>query len=234
MGEEMAEAHELRCTRVYHTIVAVVTLLAGGGLLGLGIWLQTSGQHGLLDLNFSDTNVLDIVLRANIAAIAFGIFFILTAIVSLVALSRNCIGITFRIIYVILAAIILAVLVLICVASITLLRNRDNEVFENKLKDAWALTVDSGSTVTCELEEWFQCRGFEDSDCTQCITGLEASCTPVAKAFCAPCGAPKAHYSVGCFDKIVTSISRALLPAAIVSGVLAAMLLMDMMVMCCL
>lgn len=230
----MAKADEARCTRVYHIIVAILTLLAGGGLLGLGIWLQTNGQHGLFDLQFSGTNVLDVLLRANIAAIAFGIFLILTAIVSLVALSRNCLGITFRIIYVIMAAIILAVLVLACVASIILLRNRENKTFENQMKNAWALTVASGSEVTCELEEWFECRGFEDSDCIQCMTGLEASCPPVAKRFCAPCHEPKAHHSTGCYDEIINTVSRALLPTAIVSGVLAAMLLIDMMVMCCL
>lgn len=230
----MAKNDQFRFTRVYHTIVAIIILLAGGALLGLGIWLTATDNGGPFNLDYSGQSSVDFMLRTDVAAMVVGGFLLLTAIVSLVALSKALVGKSFRVIYVIMALVIFFVLVAITVLSIIVLRNINNFEVRSFVANAWVRTVENDPSVICGIEKTFKCRGFISNDCLACPTGLETECAAVS-TFCAECGDIGAvDPSIGCFEEIISRFSNLFLPAAIVSGILSVIVLVDIFFTCCL
>lgn len=226
----MAKADEVRFVRVIHSLVAIFTLFAGAGLLAFGIWLSVTESQGLSDLQYGGENIWRYILVLPTICIIFGIFLMVTALVSLIALAKNCLGKTFRIIYVIMAAFVLIALVFICVISTFLYRNKDNEDVANFVKDAWQQTIVDDPNAICVIETEFKCRGFETYDCKNCAYGFGPGCSADV---CVSCEGSEQMGYAGCYDKLVHKLASVFLPVAIVSGILAGIQLIDMLLMCC-
>lgn len=226
----MAKSDQVRFARVFHSLVAIFMLLAGGGLLAFGIWLSVTGNKGPFDLSYGGENIWRYVLVLPTVCIVFGVFLLVTALVSLIALAKNCLGKTFRIIYVIMAALILLALVFICIISSFLYHNKDNETVADFVRDAWKKSVIEDDRTICAIEAEFKCRGFENGDCTNCFSDFASSCEP---EICVPCTSPQ-DPGVGCYDKLIQKLVSIFLPVAVVSGCLAGLQLIDMLLVCCL
>lgn len=229
----MAKADAVRLARIVHTIVAIFTLLAGGALLGFGIYLSVSGNKGPFNLDYSGSSVWRTILALPIIAMVFGSFLIVTAIVSLVSLATNCLGVTFRVIYVILAAIIFSVLVVICVLSGLLYSHRHRVSVKDFVHEAWDRTAKSDPSVICRIEKDYKCRGFTVNNCLGCPTGYETACSvePIASV-CPKCDHAGFDPSTGCYGIITSKLVDAFLPVSIVSGILAFTVLLDMILSC--
>lgn len=214
----MATRDVNRAAACYHAFVAIMLLVIGGGLLGVGIWLHVSNNGGPIDLDFTGSDFLNFVLGISIAAIIIGIFLMLTAIVALVALARRCVGKVFRFLYIVLAVIILAVLIFIAVVSFVVLARRNDSFVRDVLKDAWERTVREDPNAICRIEEDFKCRGFDDAKC--------------ATETCATCPNATSTATESCYDKIMDDLRRVYLPLGIVSTVVAFFVLADIFVVC--
>lgn len=229
----MAKHDDRRTIRIYHALVAILILLAGGALLGLGIWMTLTSTGGPLNLEYAGDSFFNIVLSANIGAMVLGGFLLFTGLVSLIALAKEWLGVTFRILYVIMATIILAMLVLITVMSSLVITNGDKNEVKRFIEEAWERTVKNDPNTICEIENRFVCRGFKDGDCTVCKTGLEPECN--ATVLCARCTDQiPVNASKGCFQQILSTFKSVFLPAAIISGILSSIVLMDILLTWCL
>lgn len=217
----MAKHEQRRFTRVFHTIVAVVILLAGGAALGFGIWLSVSKTANASKLEYGSNSSFRAWLMAPKVTIGVGIFLIATALVSLIALTKQCVGKAFRVLYVLMAIVVLLVLAAFSALSVFMLLNRHNESVRDFVRVAWVETVKTDPDTVCELEKVLQCKGFDSKECEPCI-GLEDDC---GIDVCAPCGVDS-FMEFGCYEQII-QLQSVFLPTAIVAGVLAAILLMD-------
>lgn len=227
----MAKHGERRAVRVYHTMVAILILLAGGTLLGLGIWMTVTGSGGPLNLKYSGSNFFNVVLSADIGAIVLGGFLLLTALFSIIALLNQCIGMTFRSLYIFMAIIILTALLFITVVSSLVVHNGDNKNVRAFVSSAWERTVAQDAPTICDIESRYSCRGFKAGDCILCKTGFEPECDPTR--LCAKCRAMSApNTDIGCYDEIKEEFRYIFLPMAIVSGILSAMVLLDIIFTC--
>lgn len=214
-------------------MVAILILLAGGGLLGVGIWMTSTGSGGPLNLDYTGDSFFNVVLSADIGAIILGTFLLLTGLVSLIALTRKLLGVTFRILYVIMATVILAILVLITVMSSLIVANGDNAEVKKFIEEAWARTVKNDASIICEIENRFECRGFKDGDCTLCVLGIEPECN--ATVLCAECrDQVPDDAEKGCFDEILSTFNSVFLPSAIIGGLLSTVVLIDILITWCL
>lgn len=206
-------------------------LLAGGALVGTGIWLLATDHAGPLHLEYGDNNVWSFVLNFGIGGILIGAFLMLTAIAGLIALSRKCVGSCFKVIYIVMVLVILAVLVFITVVAAVIRERGDSENVKDFLQEAWDLTVTENPDEICRLEEFYKCRGFNDTDCLKCPLGIETECSTTTS--CAKCGV-STFAGTGCYDEIVGSVRRFFLPVAIVAGLLAVVVVIDIFVTCAL
>ncbi|CAN8068069.1 unnamed protein product [Agarophyton chilense] len=227
----MAKHERNRAIRIYHGFVSILLLLGGGALLGLGIWLEVSENSTPLGLDYNQDSYFDVVVHTGLASMIAGGFLLLAALASIISLSRKCIGVTFRVIYIIMAIVIAIVLVGTCVISALVVDRKDDEGTKNILQAAWEATVNRDKDVVCRIEDRLECRGFFDNQCINCITGLEDNC--VEEVACASCST-EATGLPGCYNKISRLVNRIFLPVAIVAAVLALLLIVDFLLTCCL
>lgn len=253
----MSKAGERKGQRVYHAIVAILILLSGAGLLGVGMWLRFTDRGEFLDLDFSGSSngAIEAISSTDVGAMVIGGFLILSGIISLIALSRkSCVGVTFRIIHIIFALVIFILLAGVCAASITFLAARNTSDVRNFFENAWEngvgdtnITspndVERAQAAICKIESTFKCRGFDDNDCVACPTGAiitEPGCLTQTASRCAFCATITGYErdsvdpSVGCYGDFVNTLSTAFLPSAIVSGILSIVVLIDIFFTCCL
>lgn len=223
-----------RFTYVYHSIVAIITLLAGAAALSAGIWLNASKRGELFHLNHASGDVRSALLSVNVTAFVFGGYLILTGVASLIALGKGCVGATFRVMYLVVALILFVVLVATTAVSAVVLQRARNESLHSFLQDGWTTTAVREPEIICEIEAAFQCRGFDDEDCAECLTGLEPKC-PSLNPICTPCTSNEPlRSSTGCYKHIQSILRRLFLPTAVVSAILAAVVLVDIFFLCCL
>lgn len=235
----MAKHERSRAVRVYHSIISIVLLLGGFCFIALGIWLRSNESQGISELNLEgDVNTLfKLFLNLHWASIVVGCFLVLSAIFSLIALARNCVGFTFRVVYVVLAIVIFIVLLLACVLPSLLLDNRYNKEIYDFVKDGWKSTHSSQPEALCVIEQRLECRGFDYGDCDGCVTGLEAACqSPASKDVCARCVPSEAEQNgeqlPGCYQRILDFLHNMFLPIAIVGGIAAVAMLVDIFCTC--
>lgn len=194
--------------------------------------LRNTDSAGLGDLDYSGSDFWKAVLKFGTVAIIFGIYVLLTAIVSIIGLARRTIGKVFRVIYVLAAAIIVVMLILVAVGSFLVLRNRDSGTVRNFIEDAWERTVETNPKEVCDIEDRFDCRGFSDGNvCAECALGTETGCNKTTE--CARCNVDRSG-SGGCWSEIRKNLKDAFLPVGIVSSVLAAIVLVDIFMTCAL
>lgn len=224
--------HSKRGVRIYHSIIAILLLLAGGAMLGIGIWLRTTGRDIFKFGIPEDVGAFqDVSFSATLAAIGVGSFLLIAAVASLIGLTRKCIGFTFRFIYVIMALLIVAALIFICVVTTITIRRGSDGGIADFLADGWTSTAATDPQEICRIENTFQCRGFRSRDCAVCKTGLEEDCSQYPD--CVKCDTQN-NPDVGCYSKMYETLQRILLPIAIVSGILAALVLLDVFLTACL
>lgn len=227
----MAVHERKRFATVFHAIVAVLILIAGGFLLAVGIWLRVSNNGGLVDLDLSGNNFLRHAFTASIGSIVIGGFLIITAIFGLFAIAQNCLGATFRILYVLLSLVIIAALVFTCVVSSLALSEDDSAEVREVLSDAWTRTAldPQGKDRICKIEADLECRGFFDNDCRSCPLGTEAACRSFPN--CVACARPS-DPTIGCYDEIISRLRKVFLPIAITSGILSFVVFLDIIAAC--
>lgn len=228
----MAIHEKNRFVRIFHAVVAILMLVAGGVLVGTGIWLQVSDNAGPHNLVYNDDAFWKFVLNFGVAGMIVGVFLIVAAISGLIALSRKCVGSCFKVVYVVMALLILVVLVFITALSSVIRARGDAEDTRDFLEDAWQSTVTADPDEICNLEEFYKCRGFNDNECKECsVAGDVRDCSPTAN--CARCGVDT-FAGVGCYDEIVASVSNFFLPVAIVGGILSGVIIVDIFMTCAL
>lgn len=112
-----------------------------------------------------------------------------------------------------------------------MLREDDSPEVKDVLSDAWRRTATDSDRKDsiCRIEREFECRGFEDNECSGCLLGTEAACSSLPN--CVNCGRTP-DSAVGCFDEIVAWFRRFFLPMAITSGILAFVVLLDIIAAC--
>lgn len=222
--------------RSFHAAVAILLLLAGGALIGLGIWLQTSRSASPFQIAQAEDSVnyaLDVLVNSGIAAITAGCFLMLAGIFSLISLGRKCIGITFRVIYIIMAIIITLILLAICVLSSIIVAKRDNANIRDNFQAGWTAATVSYPQDICAVEEKLQCRGYFTTSCRQCPTGNEPQCQSSRE--CIKCQNNTLLESPqGCYGTAVKVIHDVFLPVAIVSAVLTCIQFADSVISCAL
>lgn len=224
----MAGYEERRTSKFFHTIVAILLLLTGGGLIGFGIWLTVAENTGPFNLDYTgDGGVFDVVLRTNIIVLIAGGFIILSGISSLLSMAKKCVGQTFRIIYIVLALVLFLIFAGLCVTSALIMARRNDDNIEEFIRDAWERTVKNEESVVCHIENTFECRGFYDDDCKPLST--------VFRERCASCS--NETYDIdaagGCFSEITHLMRNVFLPVSVVSGAMAIVIFVDMMIACC-
>ncbi len=219
----MARHEANRAAACYHAFVAILLLLMGGAMLGFGIWLQVTNKGGLVDLQYQGESFANVVLGAAKISIIIGVVFILTSVVSLIALARKCVGKVFRVIYILLALVILAALIIVSTVCFLIVANREADFFKNILEDAWKKAVVEKPKAICVIERQLNCRGFNDSKCVQ--------------EQCAQCDAIPGALQSGlesCYQAVKGDLRRVYLPLAIVSAVVGLIVLIDIFVVCAL
>ena len=221
-----------------HSIVAGLLLLFGLGLVAVGIYLLVSDKGGRLDLDYTGSNFWNFVLRFGIAAIIAGGFLIVASLLAIVAISRRCIGKVFRFVYVIMALVIVGVLVFIATISLLIVDRRDTTEIKDFVRDAWERSVTSDDedarNRVCEIQEEFNCVGFEDNECRGCERGIGAGCTVEQQRRCPPCGAGAiGNVANGCYKEVRDNLKDVYLPLGIITAVLAAIVLLDTLIVCC-
>lgn len=223
------QEEECRFTRIFHTIVAILLLLGGGAVLGFGIWLFVSGNGSTSHLHYRDGDSFRLWLSTSKLSIGIGVFLLLTAMASLIALTRRFVGKTFRTIYTIMGITVLLALITICGVSVVILRRCEDGDVRTFLQDAWVETAKDDRATICKVEKSLQCRGFNTDGCKACI-GIEQECSIDE---CASCGISRPT-GVGCYEMFLKRLSSLFLPTAIISGLLAFIVLLDTFFACCL
>lgn len=221
-----------------HSIVAILLLLGGGALVGAGIWLLASDKGGRLPLDYTGSSFWNYVLNFGVAAIIAGVFLLVAALAALISLSRKCLGKVFRVVYVLMALVILAALLFIAIVSLLIVDKRDAQGVEDFVEEAWERSVTSNDSdlveEVCKIQDRWDCLGFADNDCTGCENGEGTECDAAQQRRCPTCAAaPTRDASKGCFDEIKGTLKRIYLPMGIVASVLAAIVLLDVFVVCC-
>lgn len=209
----------------------MLLLISGAAALAAGIWLRIDDNGGPLNLEYSEDNVFRDILRVGIGSIIIGSFLMLTALFSLFSLSRNCVGKTFRIIYVLMAVVILLVLIAITAIAVVIHRSGDSETVRDFISEAWDDTVRVNPSEICKVESNLDCRGFEDNECSRCENGPGGNCDNAAS--CASCATTRGA-DIGCYTRIIDRLENVFLPVAIVGGVLSFVVLVDILVCFCL
>lgn len=242
----MAIAERSRFASTVHTFVAILLLLGGGGLVGVGIWFLASDKGGNFDLDYdTDSSFWKYVLNFGVAAIIAGAFLLASALAAIIALSRRCLGKVFRIIYVLMALVILAVLLFISIVSLLIVTRRDTDSIEDFVRNAWKSSISSDDEgvrdEVCKIQERFNCIGFSDGDCTGCVLGTEAACSETVPGeterkseLCPKCGSVERDPDNGCFSEIRGTLKKVYLPLGIITAVLAAIVLLDILACFCL
>lgn len=227
----MTKQERNRAVNNYHIGVAVLLLFVGFGFLALGIWLTSTDNQSVADLNFNGESVFVVFHNYFWLSIFTCIFFLLSAIVSLIALARNCLGVTLRVVYVVMGLIIFLALLAECTISSLLLRNKENQDIKTFVQDAWKNTSEK---VRCDFESRTECRGFESGDCENCETGTEPICEQESfRQLCATCLPESSSKDVpGCYNKILDFLDNLLLPIAIISGIISLVVLVDLLTTC--
>lgn len=226
------------CSRTYHMLVTVLILLAGMGLLGVGIWRRVNRDEAPFNLSedfIDETDELwSLVLRFDLAAIVVGIFLIISGIIGLIGVAKNCLGGVARVLYLILAVVILLGCGGIAGVSFYLLARgtgQDSRL-ESYSLTAWESGVSADPDAICVFENDFKCRGFEDGDCAACPTGEDATCTEQDRMRCAPCSGATSSQGTGCFEKLTGSLRTYYIIAGAVFSAITLIVLTDIFTLC--
>lgn len=222
--------------RVFHTIVAILLFFIGIGIVAVGIWLAVKKDDNLYTLNYDNADeVLDAFSKAYIAAFSIGGFMILTALFSLIALSRSLVGITFRTLYIICALIIIIVLILSTIVGSVVVNEVRNGGVRREAEYAWKRTASDDPRIICKIQCRYNCYGFSTGECSGIIQNQNElqRCNEYSR--CPPCTENSvSENSRGCYGIIEDQSRTAGWLVAVFSAVLAVLLFVDIFLTCCL
>jgi hypothetical protein len=235
----MAKSQRGSCGRVYHLCVSTLILLAGAGLLGIGIWRRVKNGDGPFNLQYSDVkdlkNVWSIVQSWSTAAIILGAALLISGLFAVIAVSRNCLGSFSKVIYFILALVLTLALGAASGVSFYLLSvTKKSADFESFIASTWEATVANEPQAICAIESDHACRGFASmGECTGCRLGVESTCTPLQRKRCAPCNTPTStDVKNGCWAEFLSTFKRYYIIAGSVAAGLAILMFIDLCVVC--
>jgi hypothetical protein len=226
------------CNRSYHQFISVVTLLAGAGLLGVGVWRRMSNDQGPFDLKYTDVqdleNIWSLVRSWTTAAIVLGAALLASGLIGFIAVSRNCLGGLAKVLFFLIALVLTAALAGTSSVSFYLLsQTNDAGKLENFIETTWEQTVADNKNAICVIEADRQCRGVKNGECSGCRLGVESTCSVVQKTRCAPCSTPaNIDVNSGCYDSFSTSFRRYYIAVGAVTAVLAGLMFIDLCVIC--
>ena len=229
------EDHSHRFLTIYHILVTIVTLLSGGSLFAFGIWLHATDNGLPFNLHHDGDSWYGPFVRFGQGFMIVGALLLLTGVLALAALGRrrHADGYVFGVLYCVLALLIVAALAVACAVSTLVIVRGSDEATRDVLRSAWLRTASVQPAEICAIEAHFQCRGFDEGACVSCPTGLESACADVPQ--CTACGSGErsgAATVAGCYEEIVSSSKSIFRPAAIGTGVVAGVVLVDVFVSC--
>lgn len=221
-----------RFAKTYHLVVAVILLVTGGISFSLGIWLRATDNGGPNHLDYSaGSGQFNSASAAGSVGIGLGVFLLVMGSISLLASMRRCVGVTFRVIYIVLALGVAVVLGVICWgASAISFLTRQNDA-KDSLETVWQTTVSTDVNGICAIEKEFDCRGFNDNDCVGCVGGEGKACKKPTN--CAKCDKMNKKFGKGCGDEILKNMRSVFRPIAVITGLIALAVAVDIVMSCC-
>jgi hypothetical protein len=233
----MATPGTKSCAGIFHRLVSFVLALLGGVFFGYGLYLLVSKkyQNSYVDLQSNGAQDVSVHLpRIDIVLIIVGGVLILSSIAALVAMSRNCVGMTFRVMYGIFAVVMLAATILVAALYFYILRLQTRDTFKADARKIWVSSVQNNTKSVCSVESEYKCRGFDNQDCINCRLGSEATCNADQKAICPLCNNDNDFTSKGCFQSINRTLRTQSIAIGAASTALALLLFIDLFVLCAL
>jgi Tetraspanin family len=219
-------------------LVSLILLLTGAAILGYGVYLRISDKYKQTFIVLPSTSTGNVNLhvpRYDVILLAVGGALLLASILALISLSKNCVGVTFRVTYGLLAVVMLAAMVLVAALFFYVLSLQGKTSFKNDVEKVWLGAVQANATDICTFESKFKCRGFNDNECTNCQLGTESTCTSTQKTRCAACDDKKNDFTGnGCFNEFRDVLRIESIVIGAVCSVIALMLLIDLFVLCAL
>ena len=224
-----------RFLTIYHVLVSIVALISGGILFAFGTWLHATDNGLPFNLHHNGDSWYGPFVRFGQGFMIVGALLLFTGVLALTALGRrrHADGFVLGVLYCVLALVIVAALVVACAVSTLIIVRGSDEGTHGVLRNAWSLTASVQPAEICAIEAHFQCRGFDDGECVSCPTGLESECADVPQ--CAACGSGQnsgAATATGCYEEIVSASKSIFRPAAIGTGIVAGVVLVDVFVSC--
>lgn len=223
-----------------HGAVVGLLLLGGVTLLAFGIVDVITARDSVVDLKYTGSSRWNGLLKLGVAAIVVGSVLAAVAIFGCLAVGRGGCSTLFFALFIALQVVLVALLLAVAVLSIALATRNAPEGVRTFLADSWKESVADPAyhEAVCGLEVEFSCRGFYNGQCAGCTTAdlISNSCTEGQLEWCARCDKqrPAADFSAnGCFQDTYNDARKYFKPIGIVASVLAAIVVFDMLVVCC-
>lgn len=168
-----------------------------------------------------------------------GVTLVLYGLASCLAARQRCIGVTFRVFYLVLALAFIVLLGIVFVTSLIGISRLDTKQLHEGMLFGWKNMTKGSSVVdnVCSLEFGMKCRGFDDGDCVGCKPGNMTSChVPEHCVDCSKSELAKSEKAPdpkhGCFRAQVAMIRSAGTISVAISAVLLLVIVMDVFVSC--
>lgn len=209
-----------RAAAAYHFLVAGLSIAGGIALL-------VTTMHRFRTIQDKDhaLHVMKVRRYAEDSAV------VLLGLTSLLAARRRCIGVTFRIFYLICVVVVAIALVLRIVHS----ARQISPAGQHKERE-WFQTVFNGS-FACISQQYLKCNGLDDGACEGCLPGNLTVCKTPPK--CVDCSNynKKSNFTLaspqaGCWGKMKKRIMFISTRYLIISSVLLLALSLDLFLSC--
>lgn len=223
-----------------HGAVVGLLLLGGVTLLAFGIVDVITARDSVVDLKYTGSSRWNGLLKLGVAAIIVGGVLSAVAIFGCLAVGRGGCSTLFFILFIALQVVLVALLLAVAMLSLTLATRDAPEGVHTFLSDSWKESVADPEYMeaVCGLEVEFSCRGFYNGQCVGCTTAdlISNSCSKEQLKWCPRCDKqrPVSDFAAnGCFQDTYNDARKYFKPIGIVASVLAAIVVFDMFVVCC-
>lgn len=178
--------------------------------------------------------MLNGLLSLGYIAIAIGILCILISMIG-VAVSKSSGRCLFLVIYMVLLLSVIVALVMLSVFLLQLSSGKTLFSLDKKLESAWETTVTKDKEAACKIQVDYDCFGFSDGFCAGCgrlNSEGQRVCEADKVRQCPVCDGTLAGNERGCYDEILGRTKSVWRPIGIGAAVLAAVLLLDVVIVC--
>ncbi|OSX68714.1 hypothetical protein BU14_2344s0001 [Porphyra umbilicalis] len=223
-----------------HGAVVGLLLLGGVTLIAFGVVDVITARDSVVDLKYTGSSRWNGLLKLGVAAIIVGSVLAAVAVFGCLAVGRGGCSTVFFILFITLQVVLVALLVAVALLAITLATRDAPDGVRTFLSDSWKESVADAeyAVVVCGLEVEFSCRGFYNGQCHGCATAdlVSNACTREQRRWCPRCDKqrPAEDFSAkGCFQDTYNDARKYFKPIGIVASVLSAIVVLDMLVVCC-